>query len=434
MVRLSKMDQDITNKGWSERTAQTGQALLSGTKSGFAAKLAFVGPSFVVAIGYLDPGNFVTNIEAGSQNGLQLLWVVLMANLIAMLLQSISARIGLATGKSLPTLCRENYPPAVSVLMWMFAEVAAMATDLAEFLGGAIGLSLLFHIALMPSLVLMGLFTYGFLSLQRGFRPLEWAIAAFVGIIGLCYLAELFLAPPDWREFIISSVYPRLTGDKSITLAVGILGATVMPHVLYLHSSLTATRIPARNLADKRKMIAFSNREVVGALGLAGLVNMAMLTMAAGTFHANGAPDITDLATAYQTLIPLAGGAAALLFMIALLASGLASSVVGTLAGQVVMQDFIGIQIPLIVRRLITMSPAFIVVALGMDPTNALLYSQVVLSLVLPIPIVSLIHIARKKSVMGEFALGPKATLLASLAAILVIGLNLRLLLEMLKP
>ena len=422
---------DDVMPNWSDRTARTGQAVLAGRGRGFRAALAFVGPSFVVSIGYIDPGNFVTNIEAGSQTGLQLLWVVLLANLIAMLFQSLSARVGLATGKSLPTLCRENFPASVVFLMWVFAEIAAMATDLAEFLGGAIGLSLLFGLALMPSLILMGLLIYGFLLVQSGFRPLEWAIAGFVAIIGLAYVAELWLFPPDWKEFLLSAVTPRLQGANSVTLAVGILGATVMPHVIYLHSGLTAARIPAQNLADTRKMIKFSNREVMIALGLAGAINMAMLAMAAGTFHTSGAPDIADLETAYKTLLPLAGGAAALLFMIALLASGLASSIVGTLAGQMVMQDFTGLRIPLYVRRLVTMSPAFIVVALGYDPTKALLYSQVVLSLVLPVPILSLIYIARRQDLMGEFVLGSKGTFVALGAGALVTGLNGLLLLNL---
>ncbi len=422
---------DEVMPNWSERTARTGQAVLAGQGRGFRAAMAFVGPSFVVSIGYIDPGNFVTNIEAGSQTGLQLLWVVLLANLIAMLFQSLSARVGLATGKSLPALCRENFPVPVVFLMWIFAETAAMATDLAEFLGGAIGLSLLFGLALMPSLILMGLLVYGFLLVYSGFRPLEWAIAGFVAIIGLAYLAELWLFPPDWKEFLLSSITPRLQGANSVTLAVGILGATVMPHVIYLHSGLTAARIPARDLADTRKMIRFSNREVMVALGLAGAINMAMLAMAAATFHMSGAPDIADLETAYKTLLPLAGGAAALLFMIALLASGLASSIVGTLAGQMVMQDFTGRRIPLYVRRLVTMSPAFVVVALGYDPTKALLYSQVVLSLVLPVPILSLIYIARKKDLMGEFRLGSKGTWVALGAGAVVIGLNGLLLLDL---
>ncbi len=421
----------LPNLSWSERTARTGAAVLSGEGRGLRAALAFIGPSFVVSIGYIDPGNFVTNIEAGSQTGLKLLWVVLLANLIAMLFQALSARVGLATGKSLPTLCRETFSRPVVLAMWLFAEVAAMATDVAEFLGGAIGISLLFGLALMPSLLMMGVLIYGFLLVQNGFRPLEWAIAAFVAIIGIAYLAELWLFPPDWTDFLFSTFVPRLQGSGSVTLAVGILGATVMPHVIYLHSGLTAARIPARNLDDTRKLISYSNREVVFALGLAGVINMAMLAMAASTLHGSNGPDIADLETAYKTLLPLAGGAAAVLFMVALLASGLASSIVGTLAGQMVMQDFTGLKLPLFLRRLVTMSPAFIIVAFGYDPTKALLYSQVILSLVLPVPILSLIYIARRRDLMGEFTLGPKASVIALGAGIVVIALNILLLLTL---
>jgi manganese transport protein len=417
-----------TVRSWSDQVVERGQSVLDGKQTGFFAILPFVGPSVVASIAYMDPGNFATNIEAGASFGLKLLWVVVLANLMAMLFQSISARIGIVTDKSLAALCRDFFPRPVVYIMWAAGEIGAMATDLAEFLGGAIGLHLLLPIPLLACLMLMGIATYGMLLLQtRGFRPLEILITGFVSLIGLAYLAEVLLAPPDWAEFATSALVPRLAGPHSITLAVGIIGATVMPHVLYLHSSLTAARIPARHEQDRRILIRFSNREVIVALSIAGLINMAMLTMAAQAFH-KVAADVADIATAYKTLTPLLGAGAASLFMVALLSSGFSSSVVGTMAGQVIMQDFVGFAIPLWLRRLVTMVPSVIVVALGLDETQALVNSQVVLSLVLPIPLVSLLIIARSTRLMGIFRLGRGTLAGAILAALIVLGLNVMLL------
>eukprot|EP01037_Dinobryon_pediforme_P013567 gene13567-13686_t len=402
-----------------------GEAVLSGRKTGIWSSLPFIGPSIVASIAYMDPGNFATNIEAGASFGLKLLWVVVVANLAAMLFQSISARIGIVTDQSLASLSRAFFPKPIVYLMWVTGEIGAMATDLAEFLGGALGLHLLLPIPLLACLVLMGMATYGMLLMQsRGFRPLELLIAGFVSLIGIAYLAELLLAPPNWADFAYSSVVPRLEGSRSLTLAVGIIGATVMPHVLYLHSSLTAARIPVRDVQDRRKLIRFSNREVIVALGLAGLINMAMLTMAAQAFHKDAA-NVADIATAYRTLSPLLGAGAASLFMVALLASGFSSSVVGTMAGQVIMQDFVGFAIPLWLRRLVTMVPSVVIVAFGFDETQALVNSQVVLSLVLPIPLVSMLIIARSRRLMGSFRLGPFTLVAATAGAVLVLGLNI---------
>jgi len=417
---------------WSQQVSRSGAAVLKGRGRGLTASLPFIGPSVVASIAYIDPGNFATNIEAGSSFGLKLLWVVVLANLMAMLFQSISARVGIATDKSLASLSREHFSPKLVLFMWVVGEIGAMATDLAEFLGGAIGLSLLLHISLLNALWLMGLGTYGMLLLQsRGFRPLEVLIGGFVGLIGLAYLGEMILAPPDWRDFLFSAVTPRLVDSHSVTLAVGIIGATVMPHVLYLHSSLTAARIPVRHAEDRWRLIKYSNREVLVALGLAGLINMAMLTMAAQAFFRSGHSDIADIATAYQTLTPLLGASAGVLFMVALLASGFSSSVVGTMAGQVIMQDFVGFKIPLWFRRAVTMIPALIVVAWGVDETRALVMSQVVLSLVLPVPVFSLLVVARNRKIMGEFALSGRMLALAVLAGVLVLSLNLVLLAQM---
>jgi manganese transport protein len=303
-----------------------------------------------------------------------------------------------------------------------------MATDLAEFLGGAIGLSLLFGLDPMSALVVTGIVTYAILLLgNRGFRPLELVIAAFVGAIGLCYAIELFIAPPDWAGVARGLVTPHLADGGAVTLAVGIIGATVMPHAIYLHSALTRGRMPTRDAAETRRVLAFSNREVMVALGLAGLVNIAMIAMAATTFHPAHA-DIAEIETAYRTLTPLLGGAAAAVFMASLLASGFSSSVVGTLAGQGIMQDFLHLRLPLWLRRGVTMAPAFAVVGLGANATDSLVISQVILSLALPVPMIALVHLTGSRAVMGEFANPRAVQVLAVLATVVVAGLNLLLL------
>jgi manganese transport protein len=312
--------------------------------------------------------------------------------------------------------------------MWVVSEIAAMATDLAETLGAAIGLSLLFGLSLTVGLLLTFVVTLAILTLQsRGFRLIEMVIAGFVAIISICYLIQMAISPPDWAAFAFHAVVPQLAGPDSLLLAVGIVGATVMPHAIYLHSSLVLHRIPASSAADRRRILSYSNREVMIALGLAGLVNMAMLAVAATVFHA-GHADVADIGTAYHTLVPLLGAGAGVVFMVALLASGVSSSVVGTMAGQVIMQDFVGFRIPLWVRRCTTMVPALIVVALGVDSTRALVVSQVVLSMVLPVPMIALLVLSGRRDVMGEFANRPVVRIAAILASVLVLGLNFVLL------
>ncbi len=383
----------------------------------------------IASVAYMDPGNFATNIQSGAQFGYMLLWVVVAANLVAMLFQSLSARLGIVTGSSLATLCRERFPRPLVYAMWVASEVAAMATDLAETLGAAIGLTLLFGWPLTTSLLATFVITYALLLLQRrGFRPMEIVIGGFVTVIGICYLVELVIAPPNWRAFAFHSVVPQLAGPESVTLAVGIIGATVMPHAIYLHSSLTQGRMPARSDAERRRILRYSNREVLVALGIAGLINMAMMAMAAVMFHETGRSDVASIETAYHTLIPLMGYGAAVLFMLSLLASGVSSSVVGTMAGQSIMQDFVNFRIPLWVRRVATMFPALIVVAIGVAPTEALVMSQVVLSLVLPVPMVALVVLCSDRRLMGAFALARRVRWVAIAAAALVIGLNLVLL------
>jgi manganese transport protein len=308
--------------------------------------------------------------------------------------------------------------------MWVISEIAAMATDLAEFLGGAIGLSLLLHMPLLAGMVATAIITYGLLMCEQfGFRPLELVIGAIVGLICICYLAEMFIAPTDWSAAAFHTVTPQLADSEAVLLAVGIIGATVMPHAIYLHSGLTQARVPVRSDDDRRTVLKFSNREVVIALSMAGLVNMAMVMMASSAFHA-GHPEVAEIETAYHTLTPLLGGAAAGIFLVSLIASGVSASTVGTMAGQMIMQGFVGFRIPLWLRRLVTMVPAFIVIALGVEPTKALVISQVVLSIALPLPMISLIIFTSRTDVMGKFANRAVTRALAIVATALVLGLN----------
>ncbi len=373
-----------------ERTVATAHQALAGRR-GISAALAFAGPAIVASIAYMDPGNFATNIQAGAKYGYGLLWVVLLANVIAMLFQGLSAKLGIVTGRNLAELCRDHFPRPVVWGMWGASEIAAMATDLAEFLGGAIGLSLLFQMPLFAGMVVTAIITYGLLMCEKfGFRPLELIIGSIVGVICLCYLVEMFIAPVDWASAAFHTVTPQIADAEALLLAVGIIGATVMPHAIYLHSGLTQARVPVRDDDDRRMVLRFSNREVVIALSVAGLVNMAMVIMASGAFHA-GHPDVAQIETAYHTLTPLLGAAVAGVFLVSLIASGISASTVGTMAGQMIMQGFIGFRIPVWIRRLVTMVPAFVVVALGANSTNALVISQVILSLALPLPMISLL-------------------------------------------
>jgi manganese transport protein len=425
------MSQSIAQRATlSDRTVAAGREVLAGRRRGVRAFLPFAGPAVIASIAYMDPGNFATNIQGGAQFGYLLLWVVVLANLVAMLFQSLSAKLGIVTGQSLAQLCRTHFPRPLVYAMWVVSEVAAMATDLAESLGAAIGLSLLFGLPLLTGLLITFAATYVMLLLQgRGFRPIEMLIAAFIGVIAVCYLIELFVAPPAWGAFAYHAVVPGLAGPESVMLAVGIIGATVMPHAIYLHSSLTQGRMPARNDAERRRILGYSNREVLVALGIAGLVNMAMMAMAATVFH-EGHAEVAAIETAYHTLVPLLGFGAAAVFMTSLLASGLSSSVVGTMAGQTIMQDFVRFRIPLSVRRLATMIPAVIVVAMGVDSTHALVLSQVVLSLVLPVPMIALLVLSGRRDVMGSFANRRLTQVVAIVAAVVVVALNLLLLLQ----
>ncbi|MDR3494772.1 MAG: Nramp family divalent metal transporter, partial [Ancalomicrobiaceae bacterium] len=392
------------------------------------AVLPFFGPAVIASVAYMDPGNFATNIESGASFGYQLLWVVLVANLIAMLFQSLSAKLGIVTGKSLATQCRDNLPKPLVYVLWVASEVAAMATDVAEFIGGGLGVSLLLGIPLMHGLVVTGIVTYLILTLQRsGFRPMEIVIGAFVAIIGVSYIIELLIASPNWGLLATGMVTPHLANGHAVTLAVGVVGATVMPHAIYLHSTLTRDRVPPRNDMERRRILNFSNLEVLVALGFAGFVNLAMMTMAAVVFH-GGHDDVASIETAYRTLTPLLGAGAASVFMVSLIASGFSSSVVGTMAGQTIMQDFVAFRIPLWVRRVVTMAPSFAIVAYGVSSIDALIVSQVVLSLVLPVPMIALVYFTSRRDVMGAFANARWVTAGAIAATVVVLALNVVLL------
>jgi manganese transport protein len=374
----------------------------------------------------MDPGNFATNIQAGSTYGYQLLWVVLIANLLAMLFQSMSAKLGIVTGRNLAQLCRQEFPRPVVIVMWIASEIAAIATDLAEFLGGALGISLLLHVSLVWGMGGVALLTLAILALDKhGFRPIELVIAALVAVIGLSYLWELMIAPPNWRAALFHSVVPQLHDAQALTLAVGIIGATIMPHTLYLHSGLTQNRTPMRTERERRRLLRLSNREVVVALGFAGLVNLAMVMMSASAFS-KSAPGLSDITAAYRTLVPALGIGAAGVFLVSLTASGIASSVVGTMAGQVIMQGFIGFSVPLWLRRLITIAPAC-VVALCCNTITAMILSQVVLSFVLPLPMIALVVLSTRKSIMGEFVQRKMAARVAVAATIAIVLLNVLL-------
>jgi manganese transport protein len=424
-------DTTLRRRSLSERTVAAGRLALSGGR-GWRSYLAFVGPAVIASIAYVDPGNFATNIQAGAKYGYGLLWVVLLANLIAMLFQALSAKLGIVTGRNLAELCRDHFPRPAVFAMWVISEIAAMATDLAEFLGGAIGLSLLFHVPLLAGMVVTAVVTYGLLMIgSYGFRPIELIIGSMVSVIALCYLAEMFIAPVDWAAAVFHTFTPRIADAQALLLTVGIIGATVMPHAVYLHSGLTQARMPVRDDEERRKVLRFSTTEVVLALALAGLVNMAMVMMASSAFH-SGHPEVAEIETAYHTLTPLLGAAAAGIFLVSLIVSGVSASTVGTMAGQMIMQGFVGFQIPVWVRRLVTMVPALVVVALGVNATAALVLSQVVLSIALPLPMIALIVFTGRRDLMGAFANGRLTSIAASVGATVVLALNALLIVQIL--
>ncbi len=393
-------------------------------RRGLRGILPLLGPAFVAAIAYVDPGNFATNIDGGASYGYTLLWVILVANLMGMLIQTLSAKLGLATGRNLPELCRERLPRRATVGLWMQAELIAMATDLAEFIGAAIALNLLFGVPLFAAGLMTGVVAFAILALQaKGYRRFELAIGGMLAVILLGFLYDTLKVGPD-ASGVLSGLVPGFAGGDSVLLACGILGATVMPHVIYLHSALTQRRIPPRDDAEKHRLFRFQTIDVVIAMSVAGVVNMLMLVIAAALFHDSSLGDVDTLEGAYHGFDALIGGGAALAFALALLASGFASSSVGTYAGQVIMSGFINRTIPLVLRRLITMTPALVVLALGLDPTRALVISQVILSFGIPFALVPLILLTNDRAVMGTLVNRPLTRIAAWTIAAAVIALN----------
>ncbi|POZ58400.1 Divalent metal cation transporter MntH [Lysinibacillus sphaericus] len=406
------------------------EAVLDGDIKGWQRILPFLGPAFIAAVAYIDPGNFATNITAGSQYGYLLLWVIAFSNLMAVLIQSLSAKLGIATGKNLPEIARENFSKKTSIFLWIQAELVIIATDLAEFIGAALGLYLLFNIPMLPAALITAIGSFAILELQRrGFRAFEAGISGMVLIVVLAFAFQTFLAQPNWGEVTLGMLTPNFEGVDSLLLATGILGATVMPHAIYLHSSLTQNRVIGRNDNEKRRIFRFEFIDIVIAMIIAGAINMSMLIIAAAVFHTQGLV-VEDLDIAYNGLRDALGPMAAVSFGLGLLIAGLASSSVGTLAGDVVMQGFIQRRIPLYLRRAITMIPPLVIIASGVNATYALVLSQVILSFGIAFALIPLVMFTSKKDIMGSLVNHRITTILGWCVVVIVVALNIYLLWE----
>ena len=400
----------------------------AGGKHAFAQVLKFMGPAFVVSVAYIDPGNFAANISGGSKFSYSLLWVILWSNLMAIFLQTISAKLGIATGRSLPEMCARVFPKAANRAFWVVAEIAAMATDLAEFLGGTLGFYLLFHIPMLYSGFLTGLLTFAICYMEKyGQRVVELIIFLLVAVISASYLVEIFLSKPDFAQAGLHSLVPSLPGGEAVLIAAGMLGATVMPHVIYLHSQLVQCRCTDQSDEGKRRHLKYEKLDIAVAMNTAFLVNAAMVVVSAAVFYKNGLA-VSTIEQAQHSLEPLLGPLSGGAFGVALIASGLSSSAVGTMAGQSIMKGFVNLSIPVNVRRIITMLPALVIIALGVNPMNALLLSQVALSFILPVPVIQLLLIAKRKDLMGPFANTPRVRALGVLITAVIIALNAALL------
>jgi len=411
-------------------TKSSAEAVLDGDIKGWRRFLPFLGPAFIAAVAYIDPGNFATNITAGSQYGYLLLWVIAFSNLMAVLIQSLSAKLGIATGKNLPEVAREHFSKKTSIFLWIQAELVIIATDLAEFIGAALGLYLLFNIPMLPAALITAVGSFAILELQRrGFRAFEAGISGMVLIVVLAFAFQTFLAQPAWGDVAIGMFPPHFEGVDSLLLATGILGATVMPHAIYLHSSLTQSRIIGRNEAEKKRIFRFEFIDIIIAMIIAGAINMSMLIIAAAVFHTQGVV-VEDLDVAYNGLKDALGPLAAISFGLGLLIAGLASSSVGTLAGDVVMQGFIQRKIPLYLRRAITMVPPLAIIASGVNATYALVLSQVVLSFGISFALVPLVMFTSKRDIMGSLVNHRITTVLGWLVVVIVVTLNIYLLWE----
>jgi manganese transport protein len=396
--------------------------------------LAILGPAFVASVAYVDPGNFATNFQAGSEHGYLLVWVILMANLMAVLVQYLSSKLGLQTGRSLPEICAERYSRRWNAMLWVQAEVIAMATDLAEFTGAAIGLNLVFGVPLFEAGLITAVIAFGILALeQRGYRRFELAIIALLSFVALGFIVDFFAVGRESYSGIAAGVLPRLGGGDTVSLAVGIIGATVMPHVIYLHSALQKNRIRPVNAREGRTLLRYNRWDCIIGLGLAGVVNLAMLCIAASLFHHHGLTGVNDLGPVHAHLATMIGGGAALAFGVALIASGLSASSVGTYSGQIVMAGFMNWQIPLFLRRGLTMIPSLIVLALAVNTTDALVYSQIVLSFGIPFALVPLVLITRRSEVMGEMRNRTITTAAICLVTAIIASLNIYLLYTSIK-
>jgi manganese transport protein len=413
------------------RVLEAAQRSLTGERRGLRGIWPFLGPAFIAAVAYVDPGNFATNMAGGAKYGYLLLWVILAANIMAMIIQSMSAKLGIATGRNLPEVCREMFSRRTSFALWVQAEAIAMATDLAEFIGAALGFHLLFGTPLFLAGLVTGVIAFAILGLQaRGFRPLEAVIAGLVGVIVIGFAFQVFLAEPSPTGIAKGLFTPQFADSDSVLLAAGILGATVMPHVIYLHSALTQRRVVGGDDAEKLRIYRFERIDVIIAMGIAGIVNISMLTIAAAVFHARGLTHLGNLDDVYAGLGTYLGSHSDTAFGIALLASGLSSSSVGTLAGQVVMQGFIKRQIPLFLRRSLTMTPALILLAVGVNASDALVLSQVVLSFGIPFALIPLVLFCRNAELMGSLVNRPLTTYAAVASASVIIALNIFLLFQ----
>ncbi|WP_156735909.1 Nramp family divalent metal transporter [Bacillus velezensis] len=416
------MSKDISAQSLQAKAVQDA---LDGKSKGFKRLLPFLGPAFIAAIAYIDPGNFATNISAGSKFGYMLLWVILFSNLMAFLIQVLSAKLGIATGKNLPEIARDRYPKWVSAGLWIQGELVIMATDLAEFIGAALGLNLLFGIPMVEAAIIAAIGSFAILELQRrGYRALEAGIAGLLFVVVIAFALQTFFAKPDAASVLEGLFIPKIDGMDSVLLATGILGATVMPHAIYLHSALTQRRVVGKTDSERKKIFRFETIDILIAMVIAGAINASMLIVAAALFFKNGLY-VEDLDVAYQQFGHYIGPASAILFGIGLLAAGLSSSSVGTLSGDIIMQGFIRYRIPLYLRRFITIIPPMIIIISGVNATEALVWSQVVLSFGISFALVPLIMFTSNKRLMGALTNRKWVTALAWLIAVLVIALNL---------
>ncbi|MEK5267686.1 Nramp family divalent metal transporter [Weizmannia sp. FSL W8-0401] len=416
--------------GCTSHNTTSAQAVLRGDVKGLKRILPFLGPAFIAGVAYIDPGNFATNITAGSKYGYMLLWVIAFSNLMAVLIQSLSAKLGIATGKNLPEVAHDRFSKPVSIFLWIQSELVIIATDLAEFIGASLGLYLIFGLPLLPAALITAAGSFAILELQRrGYRSFEAVIAALVMIVVLAFALQTFLAKPEWVKVLGGLVTPKFDGIQSVVLAAGILGATVMPHAIYLHSSLTQNRIVGKNELEKRKIFKFELIDIIIAMVIAGAINMSMLVIASSVFYKHGLV-VEDLDVAFREFYTHIGPAAAISFGLGLLIAGLSSSSVGTLSGDVVMQGFINKRINLYLRRAITMIPPLLIIMLGTNPTSALVISQVILSFGIIFALVPLILFTSNRQIMGELVNHRITSIISWIVAGFVVCLNLFLLID----